>query len=193
MENEEVLGLNLIVIAPLLVNLIGLQPREMVETYVSRVDAQFQEQFRDLTLVEKGFVGMSRLDRVVITKHGGGATPRAIVKKDIRMAVFIFGNEGKKLEFTSIKKRFERPAIGGDERVEFEQRDPTLKEAIKRFQNSKVNSVVVKRGVVRWELRPVRLSKKECLSCHKGMMLGNPVAVMTYGTAPSKSDKPFPR
>ena len=185
--------MNIVTIAPLLVSLVGLQPREMVETYVSRVDAMFQEQFRDLALVDQGFMGMNRIDRALITKHGGGAIPRATVKKDILLTVLIFGNKGKKLDFATVQTRFVRPAFGeGSEKIKFNHKDPTLKEAIKRFQDRKVNSVTVKRDAVRWELRPVRLSKQECLSCHKGMKMGDPVAVMTYGTTPVKSDKPFP-
>ena len=34
------------------------------------------------------------------------------------------------------------------------------------------------------EVRPVRLSKKECLSCHPGMKLNDPVALIVYSTAP---------
>lgn len=186
--------MNLIAIAPLLVNLIGLQQKETVEKYVSRVDSVFQEQFRDLALVEKGIVGMSRMESASIIRHGGGAPGRAIRNKEFRLAVFIFGNRGSRLDFKTVRTGYARPAFGGGpEVIRFNYKDPTLKEAIKRFQDRKVNSVVVKRGVVRWELRPVRLSKKECLSCHKGMMLGNPVAVMVYGTAPAKGDKPFPR
>ena len=211
MEKEVVLGLNLIVIAPLLVSLIGFQPKETPESYVARVDAYYQEVFRDLSLVDQGLVGTTRIERSSLSKHRGGDF-KVPQRKDREMwfEVYIYGNRGKPLNFASIESRYERhypftadfelehmkaAKTPGKSVVDYRVRkeDPTLKEAIKRFQNSKVNSVVVKRGVVRWELRPVRLSKKECLSCHKSMKLGDPVAVMTYGTAPSKSDKPFPR
>jgi len=175
---------------------IGLQkPVVKPEEIVSELDAHYQARFLDLSGIERGMFGRSRIEASSIKKHGGYQAQFPRINESYWYAIQLFGNEGKPLRFGDLQNRLHLSYWRTPESLETERGrrwqkleafDLTLKEAIARFSDPKAKPIVVMRDAVRWELRPVRLSKKECLSCHGDSKLGDPIAVMAYGTAPMR-------
>ncbi len=97
----------------------------------------------------------------------------------------VYGNGGKPLSADTLAKRFGPEAVNSTSMLFNKGIDPDnhLKFAKLALEPIRKGSAL-QRKVDTWmlEARGVFLSKPECLKCHAGMKVGDPVAVMVYGT-----------
>ncbi|GMV88421.1 MAG: hypothetical protein AMXMBFR81_13520 [Chthonomonas sp.] len=96
----------------------------------------------------------------------------------------VYGNGGKPLSAETLAKRFGPEAVNSTSmNIKGINPDNHLKFAKLALEPIRKGSTL-QRKVDTWmlEARGVFLSKPECLKCHAGMKVGDPVAVMVYGT-----------
>jgi len=163
--------------------------------FVDVIDAFVQERFLDLSATEKGEFGVSRIESNMIDAHFKRTNPP--VKKDgLGAGVAIYGAKGKALKPENLQHRFSRwghDSAVPPERlrklmVDLKQISATVSEFAK---DPKMERKEFARNPYYAQIRPVRLSKRECLSCHQGMKLGEPVALVVYTILPmAESEKP---
>lgn len=153
------------------------------------MDAYYQNQFADLELVKAGMFGTSRVERSEIEHHRRQSGDPGYGSENWVSTVSLFGCKGKPLNAASLSSRYHR-LPNGESAVapqDFPHIDESvLASAVKRFASPKAKPLVIRRKGVFAEIRPVRLSKPECVSCHSGSKLGDPVAMMVYVVSPRK-------
>lgn len=169
----------------------GSAPDKQIDKIIGEMDAKYQALFADLTLTKDGTFGIGRVEMDEIKSHG--RKPSRPETPGFMTNVSIFGNEGKPLSSDRLDRRYTKDINGvthrrdkGEGRAEYEL---ALK-AVKGWSKGGHQPVKAVRGDVFFEARPVLLSKKECIDCHKGMKLNQPVAVMVYAVAPTGKDRP---
>ncbi|MBS1714428.1 MAG: hypothetical protein JST30_08845 [Armatimonadetes bacterium] len=169
----------------------GLSGDKQVDKIVAELDAKYQALFADLALTKDGTFGIGRVEVDNIKTHG--RKPSRPTTPGFLTNVAIFGNKGKPLSAQGLERRYTKDMNGvthrrdkGEGRAEYEL---ALK-AVKEWSKGGRSPLKAVRGDVAFEARPVLLSKKECVDCHKGMKRGQPVAVMVYAVAPTGKDRP---
>lgn len=154
------------------------------ELLVEASDAYYQSQFANLEFIKMGKFGTSRVEISQINAHGRDGGDPAYRSKAWYSSVSIYGSHGKPLTPKTLSRRYSRFANGESVIApkEFPQfaTDKVLADAIMRFSSAKAEPLVIRRKSAYAEIRPVRLSKSECLKCHTDMKLGDPVALMVY-------------
>lgn len=153
------------------------------EAYANELAKAYQETFDDLSLIGDNRFGISRLESTEIAKHEVRAKSK-VEGYDFGYSLSIYGNKGERLNADTMKRRYHRlqyPSFG----IAIADADrPKIpahrKEFTQQLLRGKNPSGVLKVGDVVYVLRPVRLSKKECLSCHTANKLNDPIAIMEF-------------
>lgn len=163
--------------------------------FVDEIDEFVQERFLDLSATEKGEFGVSRIESNMIDAHFKRTNP-PVKNENLGAGIAIFGAKGKPLNPGNLEVRFTRwghnSAIPPEKlrklALDLKQISATLPEFSK---DQKLDRKEFARKPYYAQIRPVRLSKKECLWCHQGMKLGEPVALVVYTILPmAESEKP---
>ena len=168
---------------------------EEIALAIEEADKYYQALFLDPALTAKGSFGVNRVIGSEMEGHNGSGTDPLYGRKDLGSMVFIYGNGGKRLNPATIRQRFFRspnPALvwlsrsktpHADEnsyaRIQSEV-ESAIKEAAKKSLTSDVKSFTRQSIGRTLEIRRVNLSKMECLPCHTGQKLGDPVALIAY-------------
>lgn len=171
--------------------LVGFGPVESRKAHTDRVHDEFKALFEDMSLVEKGMLGVSRLETLGLDAHGGGRPKSAVARStDWRTIVEIYGAKGAPLSPTTITVRYHNWMASGS-RMSRNSIDSSelARQAVKKLAAGEKGPFIAKSDETEVDLRPIRLSKKECLSCHKGMKLNDPVALLAVWTAPKPKPK----
>jgi hypothetical protein len=154
-----------------------------------QVRKSYQEVFDDISLIDKdNRFGVSRLEGSSITGHGSGRKRYGQVPGHT-VGVVIYGNKGKPMEPGAYGQRYSRfpfPGHRGAAPDLLVVGRSVAKKAVAAYSKGNLAPVVAKSGLVTVEAHPIRLTKKECLSCHGGMKVGDPVAVIVVSSAPSQ-------
>lgn len=139
--------------------------------------------------------GTSRIERSDIASHTRDGGDPGYSNKEFATIVAIYGNHGKPLDMATISERYSRqssspglvkqPPKGYVPPKEID----IIKKVVKKWNSGKVEPVTETHGVTYMEVRPIKLTKKECLSCHQNMKLNDPVAVMVYKLIPRINKK----
>ncbi len=153
------------------------------EAYANELAKAYQETFDDLSLIGENLFGVNRSETSKIERHIVRA--RSKVKGyDFSFSLTIFGNKGMPLNADSMENRYSRWADPSFTMAMSQSDRPKIpahrKEFTKQLLSGKNPSGVLKVGNVVYVLRPVRLSKKECLSCHTANKLNDPIAIMEF-------------
>ncbi|MBX7134311.1 MAG: hypothetical protein K1X67_16685 [Fimbriimonadaceae bacterium] len=164
------------------------------EMLVKASDTFYQGQFANLKLAQMGKFGVSRIESSQIKTHSNLSVDPAVRSKTWMSSVQIFGSHGKPLDVRMLSRRYYRSpttlaAIKPKSVPNFAS-DAILADAIRRFSLPNTKPVVMRRDSFYSEIRPVRLSKPECLKCHTDMKLGDPVALMVYVVSRKKQARP---
>lgn len=161
------------------------EPVKSAKELADRMDAYYQSQFADLTLAKKGIFGMSRIEMSKIDGHTRTGGDGGYDVPGYSTAVTIYGNHGGKLA-ENAEDRFHR-LPGGVHPGEYlapltvptDEYNRFVKSAIAKVNNGK-NGAEFTAGAWTVFARPVRLTKKECLSCHKSAKPGDAVALILF-------------
>lgn len=149
--------------------------------------AYYQSQFDNLELTKSGVFGTARVELSKIKSHARSGGDPAYRSKEYANSFVIYGNHGLQLD-GKLEVRYHRFANG-------DLRSPDLKpnsmqefvqQVAKRFLAGNFSPVIKQVGDTTLEARPFRLSKPECISCHSGMKIGDPVAIGVWIIAPKK-------
>lgn len=150
----------------------------------------YVKEFNDLSLAKDGVFGTARIEISEIKNHRRDGGDPSYRDDKFQSTVWIYGAHGKPLLSGSVSNRYSRspgavpagyrPAINKTARVNVAS---FVEKAVSAWAKSGAKPFVKWDQGLRLEARPIVLSKKECLSCHKGMKLGQPVAVMVYQLA----------
>lgn len=163
------------------------------EAYASELARAYQETFDDLSLIGENRFGISRLESTDIVKHAVRAKSK-VEGYDFGYSLTIYGNKGDMLNADTMKRRYHRLQLPSFSVVIPDADRPKIPahrlEFTKQLLRGKNPSGVLKVGNVVYVLRPIRLSKKECLNCHTSNRLNDPIAIMEFvvGT-PTKMGK----
>ncbi|HRF61066.1 MAG TPA: hypothetical protein PLH94_14270 [Fimbriimonadaceae bacterium] len=141
---------------------------------VEEIHTKLQDQFNDLTDLDRGF-GVTRIETNQITRHPVGNAGGYQVD-GWTTGIQIFGNDGKRLDAAKIKSKFVR--FGGGSAAKVVANPAT--EALKKLAKGEKEPFVWRRGDAVVEARFFRLTEKKCLGCHADMKLGDPVAIGIY-------------
>lgn len=157
---------------------------------VDQAHDYYVKEFNDLALAKEGVFGTARIERSEIKNHRRDGGDPSYRNDKFQSTVWIYGAHGKSLSSGAVTQRYGRsPSSVPSGYQPAKSKASTLN--VPKFVEAAV-SAWTKRGarpLVKWdqgvrlEARPILLSKKECLNCHKGMKLGQPVAVMVYQLA----------
>jgi hypothetical protein len=152
---------------------------------IDLMDHYYQAQFADLEMIKEGQFGTSRVETSSIKNHSRkGGDPG--YRHDYANEVMIFGNGGKRLNASTIVRRYHRYRNGsrqGQPQVPaapHQEIDPLIKLAVRESAIGRPGPFVKDANGWLLEARRINLSKKECLSCHKGMKQGEPVGLIVY-------------
>ncbi|GEM_PF-6805207 len=159
------------------------------EDVVTAMDAYYQSQFADLELAKAGIFGTSRVESSEIGHHRRQGGDPGYRSEAWVTTVSLFGCRGESLKAATLSNRYRRLPNGTSavEPEDFPKIDEgVLASAVKRFASTKAKPLVIRKKDVFVEIRPVRLSKRECLSCHSWAKVGDPVALMLYVVSPKK-------
>ncbi len=164
------------------------EPRARVE----RLDAAYQKDFADLRLARKGIFGLGRVEGGTLKNHIRRTTEAKTGRKELMATVAIFGTRGKELQPESLELRYSRwPGPVG----KIEGTAPSKAAVAELLASSARKAIVGDEGPFvrtsknwRMEVRPVRLSTRECLSCHNELQLDDPVALILYTVYPVRED-----
>ena len=166
--------------------LIGAVTLESAPEIVDRMHRYYVSAFENLEMNQSGKFGTSRVEMSQIGNHVRHGGDPAYGNKDWLSAVTIYGNKGKTLNAKTIELRYTRMPNGS-------RSNPTAKlpntlefvaKAVKVFADPNRTSLVMNHGAAYFEARPIRMTKKECLSCHTEQKLSDPVAIMLYFVEP---------
>lgn len=154
---------------------------------VDKAHAYFVEQFENLAPTKFGRFGTSRIETTKIKGHfrEGGVPAKA---SGPSFTVTIYGNRGKPID-SKLEKRYSmwRQSTAKDSPLPNTTVDKiTLLRAFNEFNKKNVNKYVVLSRTDYVDIRPIRLSKRECLNCHTGMRQGDIVALSVYAVASNK-------
>ena len=163
------------------------------EKLVDKMHDHYVERFNDLEATKRGVFGASRVESDNINSHHKPGGDPGYDPEGFQTTVAIFGAHGKPLTTSNLSLRFSRhpgpvknderlpaPPARKDNRSELDKG----KGVVKKWAKDGGKPVTAKEGETLWEARPIRLTKKECVSCHAGMKLNDPVAVIVYRVTP---------
>lgn len=166
--------------------------------FVDEIDKALQERFIDLSETEKGRFGISRIEANMIDAHFKRTNPP--VRKDgLSGGIAIYGSKGKPLDPKTMQVRFSRwsGSSAGIPPEQMRKLMVDLKEISATIPGFKRDKKLDRKEFARKpyyaQIRPIRLSQSECLSCHKGMSLGDPVALAVYTALPLAEQPKPPR
>lgn len=171
--------------------LFGLGPVDSRKTHTENVHREFKALFEDMALVDQGLLGVSRVETLGLDAHGGGRPNSAWGRsKDWHTSVQIFGAKGAPLTADNLTLRYHNwlgtgPSMRGSSIKSLD----LAKLAVQKLAAGEKGPFVAESGNIEMDLRPIRLTNKACLSCHKGMKLNDPVALLAVWTMP----KPKPQ
>ncbi|MBL8064487.1 MAG: hypothetical protein JNM34_01385 [Chthonomonadaceae bacterium] len=156
---------------------------------IDATHSYFQSQFDNLELTRSGKFGMSRIEVSSIGSHVRSGKDPSYSNKEYATSFRIFGSSGHPLSPETVALRYSRFPGGGHSDDSLASRSW----AIPGFdEGKKIKTIVagLAKGVswpvqgpkskLIWQARPIVLSKKECLSCHSGLLVGDPVAIAVY-------------
>lgn len=174
--------------SPLCVVAIGLclQPKAArTETeLIDRMHAYYQSQFDNLEMVKSGLFGTARIETSKIKGHLRQGGDPGYDPPGFTTYVSIFGNHGSRIDPSTISNRYHR--LQGPERVRIQERpDPKkveelLAKAAEAASKGKKSALSVRSNGWRIEIRPIVLSKPECLKCHAPLKQRDAVALAMY-------------
>jgi hypothetical protein len=162
---------------------------------IDKMHAYYVKQFDDLKMTKEGVFGTSRIESSKIKNHDRSGGDPGYQSKDWYNTVQIYGSHGKPLVAGKTEFRYNRLPNGlpyGYKEVDMAYRTPSesramasvkaglIDTAVKRWASGNHSPCGATYGHVYMEARPILMDKKECLSCHTGMKLNQPVAVMVY-------------
>lgn len=160
------------------------------KSVVDEAHNYYVREFNDLSLAKEGVFGTARIERSEIKNYRREGGDPSYRDDKFQSTVWIFGAHGKPLAPGTVSNRYSRspgavpagyrPAISKTSRVNVPN---FVNKAVSAWAKGGVQPFVKWDQGLRLEARPIVLSKKECLGCHKGMKLGQPVAVMVYQLA----------
>lgn len=189
---------------------VSAQQNQKADAFINTLHSGFVSRFEDLSEFTKdgevmGFeevlkyrkhprFGVSRLPDSKIKSHGSNVRSPLSNGNDFYYHTTIFGASGRPLTPNNIRVRYTR-------RSEFLSRAPyslakdspshkpinihsLAKKVVGQWSKSPAKPVRIKDGVRILEVRPVKLSNKDCLKCHVGMKVGDPVAAIAYNLIP---------
>ena len=171
----------------------GQQKPESREQLLDRMHVYYVKQFEDLEAVKRGEFGVSRIEKNDIKKHARRGGDPGLASRDWSNVVEIYGNHGMPLipgEVTQRYSRFPNRVYSGTNTAPYDMKAATearlelVNTAVKSWRNPEPKPIGKSIGTLRLEARPILLTRKECLSCHKGMKLNQPVALMLYSVVP---------
>ncbi|MBV6459156.1 MAG: hypothetical protein HONBIEJF_02299 [Fimbriimonadaceae bacterium] len=166
--------------------------------FVDEIDRIVQERFMDLSATQKGEFGISRIESNMIEAHFKRTSP-PIKKHGLGAGIAIYGAKGKALDVGPLECRFLRWSAwaGGPNSGKLRKLTLDLKEiaaTVPEFsRDRKLDRKEFARKPYYAQIRPIRLSKKECLPCHKGMSIDEPVALAVYTILPTGERTKPPR
>lgn len=165
--------------------------------FIEKLDKHYQERFLDLDGIKDGRMGLSRVEMNDIKDH---ALRRAVSTSEATLYanVTIYGAHGKPLKDDNLRLGYSLGSVrtnlppGKLRELVISLKDVTA--SIPRFQKDrKLDRIEINRLPIYAQLRPVRLSRAECLSCHVGMKIGDTVAIAAYTVTEWTPQKPPPR
>lgn len=165
---------------------MSMQPKQAdpEKSLIDRMHAYYQSQFDNLELLKQGIFGAARVERSAIKAHGREGGDPGFNPPGYVTMVTIYGNHGARLDPKTISDRYRRQP--GSE-----------KEPIAEWPDTqKLNALVSRAAALaakgnkgpfstttngwRIEIRPIVLSKPECLKCHKPLKKDDAVALAMY-------------
>lgn len=161
---------------------------------VDSMHAYYVKQFDNLVGVKDGKFGTARIESSQIAAHSRDGGDPGYDPQGFQTTVQIYGAHGKPLKPADVSLRYRR--LPGPVHVGERVVDPSMlamsivpdidlvKNAVTQWAQDGGKPYVASPGGVYWEARPIRLSKTECLKCHQGLKMGDPVAVMVYRVLP---------
>ena len=165
---------------------------------IDQMHAYYVKQFDNLKMVKDGLFGTSRIESSKIKEHYRDGGDPGLQSKEWFNIVQIYGNHGNPLQSEKLELRYSRTPNGlpaGYKEAELVPKDPAeaqkqtrakarlIETAVKRWASGKIGPWGAQFGGIYMQVRPLQLDKSECLDCHRGMKLGDPVAAMVYTVA----------
>lgn len=162
---------------------------------IDLADRFYQSRFIDKELTSKGVFGVNRVVSSKIEAHGMETADPAYGRRDVGSSVYIYGNKGKSLNSRLIVMRYHRlmnPTKDGEVKpgdtrgiIRIVQPpkdaiDILVREAAKKSIAGNPGPFTKDSNGWLLQVRRVNLSKSECLPCHKGQKLGDPIALIAY-------------
>lgn len=171
----------------------ALSVGESRATVINDMHKHYLARFDDLSMVKNGDFGISRVESSKLKAHLRSKGVPHYNDDNWLNSVVIFGNHGKPLDPKTIESRYSRapsatkahlkPDYTGWDGIADAQ-IKLVKGAVEAWNKGDVTAKSVNHGKTYLEVRPIKLSKKECLSCHSGMKVGTPVAAIVYRMTP---------
>lgn len=154
----------------------------------------YQGQFENLDATKNSIFGTARIESSQIKGHLRSGGDPAYRSKEFANWFLIYGSNGHPLNPTTLKLRYQRMPNGSASAM---MESDALTRQLQKFDAKAFVTVALGHirskkpgyfsrsvGAVTYEARPFRLSKAECLPCHSGMKLGDPVAIGVWATVP---------
>jgi len=156
---------------------------ENVSAYINRLHAAFVEIFNDDKMIEKGVLGVSRLEISLLDRHGRNFHQTAMLSHKFWTAVSIHGNRGKKLDSRTMEMRYHRwtmPMLPSELDPKSSMQATFIAKAAHEISKGKMGPITRIYDGWRIESRPIVLERSVCLRCHTGVKKGEAVALMLY-------------
>lgn len=154
------------------------------KSLIDRMHAYYQSQFDNLELLKQGIFGSARIERSAIKAHGREGGDPGYNPPGYLTMVTIYGNHGARLDPKTISDRYRRQP-GSDkepipERPDTQKMNALVSRAAALAAKGNKGPFSTTTNGWRIDVRPIVLSKPECLKCHKPLKENDAVALAMY-------------